>query len=196
MLHCLWFPCRDISLHPHSESPWWTHYFVRLTVAMVNSTLVCAWLLLWWTLLWCVPNCSYGELYSGVCLTAGMVNSTLVCAWLLLWWTLLWCVPNCWYGELYSGVCLTATTMSNEPNCVDYCLPLPHSPNPLSFHALLTSSQLPLCGLHRGLLWCIVTVRSTLILHLNITFCYCPLNLQVKSSLLLVLMHLLPLFSP
>ena len=100
---------------------------VCLTAALVNSTLVCAWLLLWWTLLWCVPNCSYGELYSGVCLTAGMVNSTLVYAWLLLWWTLLWCVPNCWYGELYSGVCLTATTMSNEPVWTTAS----HSPTPL-----------------------------------------------------------------
>ena len=26
--------------------------------------------------------------------------------------------------------------------------------------------------------------------NLTLTFCYCPLNLQVKSSLLLVLMHL------
>ena len=187
----------------------------------VNTTLVCAWLPLWWTLLWCVPDYRYGGLYSGVCLTAGIVNTTLVCAWLLLWWTLLWCVPDCCYGELYSGVCLTAAMVNstlvcawlliwwtllwcmpdcyyNEPNCVYYCPPLPHSPNPLSFHALLTSSQLPLCGLHRGLLWCIVTVRSTLILHfeynfLLLSFKICKLKV-VSCSFLCI--YLLPLSPP
>ena len=138
---------------------------VPLTGAIVNSTLVCAWLQLWWTLLWCAPDCCYGELHSGVCLTAAMVNFTLVCAWLLLWWTLLWCVPDCCYGELYSDVSLTATAVS-----LTVWTTTPHSPNPLSFHALLTSSQLPLCGLHRGLLWCIVTVRSMLILHFEYHF--------------------------
>ena len=48
---------------------------------MVNTTLVCALLLLWRTLLWLVPDCRYGELYSGVRLiAAAMVNSILVCA--------------------------------------------------------------------------------------------------------------------
>ena len=90
---------------------------VRLTSAIVNSTLVCTWLPLWWTLLWCAPYCCYGELYSGVCLTAAMVNCTLVCAWLLLWWTLLWYASYCCYGELYSGVCLT-TAMVNSLWCL------------------------------------------------------------------------------
>ena len=84
-----------------------------LTAVMVNSTLVCAWLPLLWTLLWCAPDCCYGELYSGVCLTAAMANSTLVCAWLLLWCALLWCAPCCCYGELYSGMQLTAASVNS-----------------------------------------------------------------------------------
>ena len=72
---------------------------VRLTAAMANSTLVCAWLPLWRTLLFCAPYCCYGELYSGNWLTAASVNSTLVCILLPLRWTLLWCMPDCHYGE-------------------------------------------------------------------------------------------------
>ena len=73
-------------------------------VAVVNTTLVCALLLLWRTLLWCVPDCRFGELYSGVCLTAAMVNP-------------LFCAPDCSYGELYSGVHLTAAMVNSTLVC-------------------------------------------------------------------------------